>query len=249
MLGADFVLAARARGAGERTVLFGHALRHAALPVLTVVGYNFGFILAGSALIETVFAWPGIGRLLFDSIARRDYPVMTAILLLVSATVVVVNLITDRCTRPSTRGWGRALCAPPGRASALAAGAAQEREEREPVAHTAERMARARPEAGPVRGGPGAAGGGALAGRGALPAQPAGVLAGAGDRGDRAAGPGGAPGGGLRPAGRQRRRPAPPLTPGTRWAPITWAGTCGRSWSTGRGSRSPSASWRPSAPP
>ena len=95
VLGADFVLAARARGAGERTVLLGHALRHAALPVLTVVGYNFGFIFAGSALIETVFAWPGVGRLLFESITRRDYPVMTAILLLVSTTVVVVNLITD----------------------------------------------------------------------------------------------------------------------------------------------------------
>ena len=93
VLGADFVLA-RARGAGERTVLLGHALRHAALPVLTVVGYT-GFIFAGSALIETVFAWPGVGRLLFESITRRDYPVMTAILLLVSATVVVVNLITD----------------------------------------------------------------------------------------------------------------------------------------------------------
>ena len=62
--------------------------------MLTVVGYNFGFIFAGSALIETVFAWPGVGRLL-ESITRRDYPVMTAILLLVSATVVVVNLITD----------------------------------------------------------------------------------------------------------------------------------------------------------
>jgi peptide/nickel transport system permease protein len=60
-----------------------------------VVGYNFGFVLAGSALIETVFGWPGIGRLLFESISRRDYPVMTAILLLVSTTVVVVNLITD----------------------------------------------------------------------------------------------------------------------------------------------------------
>lgn len=95
VLGADFILAARARGASERTVLAGHALRHAAAPVLTVIGYNFGFVLAGSALIETVFSWPGIGRLLFDSIARRDYPVMTAILLLVSATVVVVNLVTD----------------------------------------------------------------------------------------------------------------------------------------------------------
>lgn len=95
VLGADFVLAARARGAGEGTVLVGHALRHAALPVLTVVGYNFGFIFAGSALIETVFSWPGVGRLLFTSITSRDYPVMTAILLLVSATVVVVNLLTD----------------------------------------------------------------------------------------------------------------------------------------------------------
>ncbi len=95
VLGADFILAARARGASERTVLIGHALRHAALPVLTVIGYNFGFVLSGSALIETVFSWPGIGRLLFDSITARDYPVMTAILLLVSATVVLVNLITD----------------------------------------------------------------------------------------------------------------------------------------------------------
>jgi peptide/nickel transport system permease protein len=60
-----------------------------------VIGFNLGFILAGSALIETVFGWPGIGRLLFDSIASRDYPTMMAILLLVSATVVLANLLTD----------------------------------------------------------------------------------------------------------------------------------------------------------
>jgi peptide/nickel transport system permease protein len=72
-----------------------HGLRNAAAPVLTVIGYNVGFILAGSALIEAVFAWPGIGRLLFESISRRDYPVMLAILLMVSATVVVANLVTD----------------------------------------------------------------------------------------------------------------------------------------------------------
>jgi peptide/nickel transport system permease protein len=95
VLGADFVLAARSRGASERVVLFGHALRNAAVPIVTVIGYNLGFILAGSALIETVFGWPGIGRLLFESISRRDYPVMTAILLLISTTVVVVNLLTD----------------------------------------------------------------------------------------------------------------------------------------------------------
>ena len=95
VLSADFILAARARGAPERTVLWTHAMRNAAPPVITVIGYNLGFILAGAALIETVFGWPGIGRLLFESISRRDYPVMTAILLLISATVVLANLLTD----------------------------------------------------------------------------------------------------------------------------------------------------------
>jgi peptide/nickel transport system permease protein len=95
VLNADFILASRARGAPERTVLFGHALRNAAAPIITVVGYNLGFIFAGSALIETVFGWPGIGRLLFDSVGKRDYPVLLGVLLLVSATVVLVNLITD----------------------------------------------------------------------------------------------------------------------------------------------------------
>lgn len=95
VLGADYILAARSRGASERVVLFVHALRNAAAPVITVIGYNLGFILAGSALIETVFGWPGIGLLLFSSISKRDYPTMTAILLLVSITVVLANLLTD----------------------------------------------------------------------------------------------------------------------------------------------------------
>ncbi len=95
ILGADHILAARARGIRERRVLFVHALRNAAAPVLTVIGYNLGFVLAGSALIETVFGWPGIGRLLYTSISQRDTPVMLAILLLVSASVVLVNLLTD----------------------------------------------------------------------------------------------------------------------------------------------------------
>lgn len=95
VLHADYVLASRARGASEWTVIVGHALRNAAAPVLTVIGYNVGYVLAGSALIETVFGWPGIGRLLFESITKRDYPVMLAILLMVSATVVVANLVTD----------------------------------------------------------------------------------------------------------------------------------------------------------
>jgi len=95
VLSADFILAARARGASERAVLLDHALRNAAAPVITVIGFNLGFVLAGSALIETVFGWPGIGRLLFESISSRDYPTMLAILLLVSVSVVLANLATD----------------------------------------------------------------------------------------------------------------------------------------------------------
>jgi len=95
VMNADFILASRSRGASEWTVVVKHALRNAAAPVLTVIGYNVGFVLAGSALIEAVFAWPGIGRLLYESISQRDYPVMLAILLMVSATVIVANLVTD----------------------------------------------------------------------------------------------------------------------------------------------------------
>ncbi len=95
VLNADFVLGVRAKGLSEWRVLITHVLRNAALPIVTVIGYNLGLLIAGSALIETVFAWPGLGRLLFDSITKRDYPVMTGILLLVSFTVVVANLLTD----------------------------------------------------------------------------------------------------------------------------------------------------------
>lgn len=91
----DFILAARARGLPERLVLLQHGLRNAALPIVTVIGYNFAFVLAGSALVETVFGWPGVGRLLYDAILQRDTPVLLGVLLMVSATVVVVNLLTD----------------------------------------------------------------------------------------------------------------------------------------------------------
>jgi peptide/nickel transport system permease protein len=91
----DFILAARARGLPERLVLLQHGLRNAALPVVTVIGYNFAFVLAGSALVETVFGWPGVGRLLYDAILQRDTPVLLGVLLMVSITVVVVNLIVD----------------------------------------------------------------------------------------------------------------------------------------------------------
>lgn len=95
VLGRDFVTTARAKGLGEGRVLTRHALPNAMLPVVTIIGYNFGFALAGSALVETVFGWPGIGRLLYDSIAARDYPVLLGIFLVVASCVVVANLITD----------------------------------------------------------------------------------------------------------------------------------------------------------
>ncbi len=91
----DFILAARARGVDEGRVLWRHGLRNAAIPVATVIGYNYAFILAGSALVETVFGWPGVGRLLFDAVLQRDTPVLLGVLLLVSVTVVLVNLVTD----------------------------------------------------------------------------------------------------------------------------------------------------------
>ncbi|WP_156252331.1 ABC transporter permease [Pseudactinotalea terrae] len=92
---ADFVAATRSRGVSESLILRRHTLKNAAPPVITVIGYNFGFILAGSVMVETVFGWPGIGRLLYESITSRDYPVMTAILLIISVTVVLANVLTD----------------------------------------------------------------------------------------------------------------------------------------------------------
>lgn len=91
----DFITAARSRGLSESQVLVRHTLRNASPPVITVIGYNMGYILAGSVMIETVFSWPGIGRLLYESITKRDYPVMTGILLMISVSVVLANLLTD----------------------------------------------------------------------------------------------------------------------------------------------------------
>jgi peptide/nickel transport system permease protein/oligopeptide transport system permease protein len=95
VLGQDFVRTARAKGAGERRVLLRHALRNALLPVVTTIGLQFGTLLGGAVLTETVFAWPGIGRLLVDSIFFRDFPVVQGVVLLIAVAFIVVNLITD----------------------------------------------------------------------------------------------------------------------------------------------------------
>jgi peptide/nickel transport system permease protein len=91
----DYIRAARARGLTELHVLGLHALRNAALPVITILGMQFGALLAGAVITETIFAWPGIGQLMIESIQKRDYPIVQACVLLISVTYVLVNLLTD----------------------------------------------------------------------------------------------------------------------------------------------------------
>ncbi|HEY4065640.1 MAG TPA: ABC transporter permease [Burkholderiaceae bacterium] len=91
----DFVLTARAKGLNERAVLRRHVLRNSLIPVITVIGYNFGYSLTGAILTETVFAWPGLGGLFVSSVNFKDYPVLCGIFMLVATAVVVANLISD----------------------------------------------------------------------------------------------------------------------------------------------------------
>ena len=91
----DFVVAARGKGLSRRRVVYGHALRNALLPVITVLGLEFGWIVAGFVVIETAFSWPGLGRLTFEAINARDYPVITGLFITVTFSVVAANLLTD----------------------------------------------------------------------------------------------------------------------------------------------------------
>ncbi len=91
----DYIITARAKGLDERTVVYKHGLRNALLPVVTVLGINFGFMLAGSVLVETVFAWPGMGRLMYEGILSRDYPVLMGVFTVVSVMVIIANIVTD----------------------------------------------------------------------------------------------------------------------------------------------------------
>jgi ABC-type dipeptide/oligopeptide/nickel transport system permease component len=94
-LNADFVRTARAKGLGEWIVTTRHALRNALIPVITVLGLDFGAYLTGSILTETIFSWPGIGRYVVNAISRRDLPAIQGSVLFLSTVFVVVNLITD----------------------------------------------------------------------------------------------------------------------------------------------------------
>jgi len=91
----DFVRTARAKGLSEWSVLVKHTLRNALIPVVTMMGLQFGFLLGGSIVVETVFNWPGLGRLLVDSVNQRDYPVIKGFVLLFSFEFILINLIVD----------------------------------------------------------------------------------------------------------------------------------------------------------
>ena len=95
VLGTDYIRTARAKGLSERRVVFGHALRNSLIPLVTMVGLQFGQLFAGAVLVETVFNWPGLGRLAFESILRRDYNTLLAILFFSALTVMVANALTD----------------------------------------------------------------------------------------------------------------------------------------------------------
>jgi glutathione transport system permease protein len=91
----DFVRTARAKGLNERTVIAKHTLRNALIPVVTMMGLQFGFLLGGSIVVEAVFNWPGLGRLLVDAVTQRDYPVIQTLVLLFSLEFILINLVVD----------------------------------------------------------------------------------------------------------------------------------------------------------
>lgn len=94
-LSSDYVRTARAKGLPEWVVIGKHALRNTLIPIVTVAGLQIGNLLAGAVLVETVFSWPGMGRLVFDSILRRDYPTLLAVLFFSAMLVMVANILTD----------------------------------------------------------------------------------------------------------------------------------------------------------
>jgi peptide/nickel transport system permease protein len=94
-LGQDYIRTARAKGLPERTVVYRHALRNAMIPVITVLGLQFGALLAGAIVTETIFSWPGVGRLTIQAISNRDYYLVQGCILAIGLTYVAVNFLTD----------------------------------------------------------------------------------------------------------------------------------------------------------
>ncbi len=95
ILNRDYIRTGRAKGLAERSVVFRHALRNAAIPVLTVIGLQIGALLGGAVITESIFAWPGMGKLIVDAIFFRDFPVVQTVLILSATVFVVINLVVD----------------------------------------------------------------------------------------------------------------------------------------------------------
>jgi ABC-type dipeptide/oligopeptide/nickel transport system permease component len=95
VLGQDYVRTARAKGLAERIVVARHAFKNAAIPIVTILGLDVGTLLGGAVITETVFAWPGIGRLAIEAIAVRDFPVVQADVFFIALTFVAINLVVD----------------------------------------------------------------------------------------------------------------------------------------------------------
>jgi peptide/nickel transport system permease protein len=91
----DYITTAWAKGLDERTVMYKHAFRNALIPIVTVVALRLRLLFTGAVLVETVFAWPGLGRTIFESISRRDYNVLMANFLLLSVLTIIFNLLAD----------------------------------------------------------------------------------------------------------------------------------------------------------
>src|SRR4051812_35878464 len=94
-LGKDYITVAYAKGATHNQVLWRHALPNALVTTVTIIGLEFGVLLAGAVVTEIIFGWPGLGRLFFDAIFRRDFPLLTGCFIFASTAVIVVNIITD----------------------------------------------------------------------------------------------------------------------------------------------------------
>jgi peptide/nickel transport system permease protein len=95
VLSEDYITLARSKGASERTILFRHALKNALIPLITIIGFQFGTTFTSAIITETVFGWPGLGRLMISSIFNRDYPVLMALFIISGVWIIAVNLITD----------------------------------------------------------------------------------------------------------------------------------------------------------
>ncbi len=95
VLNQDYIRTARAKGLAERPVIFRHALRNALLPVITIVGLQLGTLLSGAVLTETIYAWPGVGKWLYDSIVARDYPIVQAVTLIIALIYIAINFVVD----------------------------------------------------------------------------------------------------------------------------------------------------------